>query len=221
MVDALPSGSTEPRIRGYICDGFARFIQSRIGTEMLGAHLRQRLEPAFVESLDFGREGLGFLPSAWYRADHVHRLLDASLDGLSPETKLRFAGQAGRSVFARQIGGLQKALFSMLLTPDRYARHIPKAWRHNFGSGTIAIESGEGWHRSTYTGWREYHPLVSRAMMVGKLEAYRAMGLDDARVYVERCDPELGSVSVVYWGPRSEYEPVTPTDQLRPPQEST
>ncbi len=197
----------EGRVRGFVCHGFVEYMQTRLGVEATAERLRSHVDFEASGFLRPEEAGLGFLPSRWYPASLLHELLDAALAHLPEERRRVMAARAGRFVFERQISGLQRALFSLFLSPARYARHASKAWDHNFGSGRVLFEERPHSHISHYVEWKEHHPVICRAMMIGRLEVYKSMGKRDARTYVERCDPIEGCCSRVYWGPRGDDEP--------------
>ena len=196
------------KIRGFVCEGFARFYQEQRGLEATARLMREGLEPEYRERFDPERLGFGFLPSAWYPGTLVHRMLDVAFADVAEKEALEFSGYAGRHVFKSQITGLQRAAFGMLLSPDRLVKFSAKTWRHNFGSGDVAYETGPRRHTSTYTNWDEHHLLLCEAMMLGKIEIYVAMGVRDPRVAVSSRDPGQGCTSTTWWGERSEDEPL-------------
>lgn len=208
MVEPHPAA-----IRGYICRGFAEHIVRRWGTPWV-SRAAARLPPEMTEGLDLRRDDLGFVPSRWYPAHEVHALLDLIFEEIPEHRQFELAGEAGRHVFTTQLQGFQRTLFALILSPNRFVRHAPKAWAHNFRTGEVSYETGPRHHTSTYRHWQEHHPIICRGMMVGRLEVYAAMGLENARVSIECCDPERGCRSTVYWGAPSDGEPDTPDASL-------
>ncbi|MEM6296015.1 MAG: hypothetical protein AAGA54_32380 [Myxococcota bacterium] len=202
-----PLDASGGKIRGFICRAFTESIQAQLGDELVAEKVRAVARSSGSWQVDPGATGLNFLHSRWYPAPLVNALIDAAVDGLPRPRQLEIAGRAGRATFRRQITGLQRALFALFLTPERLAKHGVKAWRHNYGSGDVSFEAFEGSTISTYRNWTEHHPLTCRAMMMGRIELYRAMKLPDVRVKVLTCDPRRGCRSRVWWGPRGDDEP--------------
>lgn len=194
----VPDDDPRGAIRGMICRDFVEWTVDELGPEEVARAL-SRADPGDLEDLDLARPGLGILPSVWYPASRMHRLLDVLFAAVEPSQRLRLAASAGEHVFEAQMSGLQRAIFRLMLTPDRYVKHAHRAWRHNFTNGELAYERMERAHRCTYTGWRAHHPLICRMMMAGKLTVYRAMGLPDPRVEVVRCARGEGCESIVRW----------------------
>ena len=196
-----------PRIRGFVCRAFVQYAQATRGEILSAERFLGCTHPLPEPGLDPDLDGLGFLPSRWYPADLVHEVIDIATSGLSTAEMHELAGGAGRNVFHQQITGLQRAIFSLLATPARMAKHSTRAWLHNFSSGRLEYETREGMQRSTYHDWVEHHPLLCRGLMTGRLEAFKAMGLEDVRIKIERCDPKLGCSSTVWRGAAQPDEP--------------
>ncbi len=195
------------RIRGFVCRAFVQYAQETRG-EILSAERFLGCRHALPEhGLDPDLSGLGFLPSRWYPADLVHEVIDIATSALSTVEMHARAGGAGRSVFHQQITGLQRAIFSLLATPTRMAKHSTRAWLHNFSTGRLEYETREAMQRSTYHDWDEHHPLLCRGLMIGRVEAFKAMGLKKVRIKIDRCDPEHGCSSTVWWGEPHADEP--------------
>lgn len=195
----LSDATADPgEIRGFICRCFAEWMEERYGVDEVSRRLA-KADPADLAGIDPGRPGAGVIVSHWYPSDQIWRLLDHLTAGFSPEEIDEIAKQAGLTVFDRQIKGLQRALFSVMMSPSRYVRHAPKAWGHNFSNGELEFEVGPHEHKCTYRHWGGHHPLMCRMLMHGKITAYRTMGCRKAELVEMRCLGGDGCMSHVRW----------------------
>lgn len=197
----------ESRMRGVLCGPFMQWLRDAIGSDELDRRVQEVVASSGRWQLRIDSEGLNFLPSRWYPASLVHAVVDAAFEGTSPTKKLSIAGNAGRFTYRRQLTGFQRAIFSMFLTPERFARHAPRAWRHNFATGEISFETSGHSQVTRYAQWQEHHPLICHALKLGRLELYAAMKLDSPRLQLGSCDPAHGCWSQVYWGEACEGDP--------------
>ncbi len=204
-----PLNEASGRVRGFICRAFTQSIQEQVGYEAVAKNVDTVAMTSGAWAIDPQVGGMNFLQSRWYPATLVNALIERSVAGLPRAQQLEVASRAGRNTFRQQMTGLQRALFALFLTPERLAKHASKAWRHNFGSGDVSYTSLDHSTVSMYERWVEHHPLVCRAMMMGRIELYRAMKLPDVRVKVLCCDPVRGCQSRIWWGPRTADEPTT------------
>ena len=140
-------------------------------------------------------------------------LLEAMMENYPEDIRLEMAEHAGRFILDRQVHGTKRALFAVMLKPQRYARYAQKAWDYYFNDGIITLEGGEGdagrdWHRSVYSQWGSHSPLICRMMMAGKLVIYESMGCKDVKLSFESCDPSgEGCASLVSWNSKSTPPP--------------
>lgn len=189
----------QPAIRGAICRSFLDWVRGECGP----THPEERFVSASAEltaAVVPGDPHFGMLVNRMYPAETVHELLELLMPGADDQQRLQACDPAGQYIFKHQLSGLQRAVFSLMLTPKRYVKHAHRAFRHNFSDGDLNYEEGEDWHRCVYTNWSCHHPLVCRMVMFGKLSVYRAMGCANPTIEIERCDPATGCSSLVRWG---------------------
>jgi hypothetical protein len=196
----VASADEDPKgaIKGFICASFAEWTHAQLGEAFFRRGL-MRVSADDLDGLSLATPDLGIVPIEWYGASRMHRILEALTAELGDEEKAKMSAIAGRYIFERQMTGLQRALFSLLLTPTRYVKHASKAWRSNFTNGELEFETGPDFHRCVYRAWHAHHPLICKMMMHGKLAVYRAMGMKRARVEVVRCADGDGCDSIVRW----------------------
>jgi hypothetical protein len=120
------------------------------------------------------------LASRWYRAEVVHALLDILARGKTDLDLQKLATEASASIMQKTISGIYKSIFALVVTPDRYVKHIDKVWQLHYDNGLPVIEPiGPKSHRVTYHDWRSHHPLICRLNMAAGTPIYEAMGCKD------------------------------------------
>ena len=189
---AVADGEEAPAIRGIICREFVEWLAIDRGPDYV-ADCITRARPEDVQGLHTELPLLGLLPQRFYPAERMHQLLDVLTADIPHSEHDRMCQRAGEYIFDRQVRGLQRAIFALMLSPSRYVKHAHRAWRHNFRDGEVTYEAGDDWHRSTYTNWGGQHPLICRMMMYGKASEYRVMGCQEPTVEVERLRSSVGA----------------------------
>jgi hypothetical protein len=140
----------------------------------------ERVSPQFPDVFDLARPNYGILASHWYDARVVHALLDELTAGKPEEELERMAAEAAAAIMGKTIRGVYKAVFSIMVSPARYAKHIDKLWGLHYDSGTPVVELvGPKQHRVHYTGWRSHHPMICRLNRAAGPAIYGAMGCKD------------------------------------------
>jgi len=100
------------------------------------------------------------------------------------------------------LRGVHKTLFSLLATPDRYARHISKLWSVHYDNGEPLIMTlNPGEHHISFVDWRSHHPFICRLNMAAALPIYTAMGCRDVVWRRVHCKSSGGAhcVAIVTW----------------------
>ncbi|MBK7579134.1 MAG: hypothetical protein IPI67_02920 [Myxococcales bacterium] len=186
------------RIKGNAFREFLVWYAEHSGTEALRAAF-DALPERLQSEVDPRRPGLGVLPSVWYPIELVHALLDTACAGLSDEELDDFARQAARATISRMMKGLQRAVFSLLVSPRRYPKVINSLWGLSYDTGRVqVIELSSTSHEGVITEWLGHHPMICRMNHLSKLHIYAAMGCRDVSVELTRCvsrgDPDCRSV---------------------------
>jgi hypothetical protein len=153
--------------------------------------------------LDVNRAGFGILASEWYDADFVHSVLDQVMKGHSPEELEKIARGAAEAVLAKTLRGIYRSVFALCVTPERYVRHIDKAWRLHYDNGYPAIiVPTPTEHRIVYRDWASHHPMACRLNMAAAYPIYEAMGCKNVRCTRIGCvsDGAGKCECVVTWG---------------------
>ena len=212
-MSAIDDNSREPLIKGIICHAAFDWAFRDQGQALVNRMRAEVPDELGQLGLEPGRRGGGFRDSNWYAAKPVHALLDSMMRAYPESEHLELAARGGRFIFERQLRGVQRSLFKVMMKPRRYLRHAPRAWKHYFSDGSIQYSTSESgtereWHRSMYSHWGSHHPLICRMMMSGRVVVYEAMGCLDTQLEIEHCDPTgRGCASVVSWNSASTPPP--------------
>ncbi len=160
----------------------------------------ERLPDAVRAELDPARPALGILASEWYPASLVHSVLDAVTFGLSEPDRQRLSDDGAEAIMRATLHGLYKTLFSLMATPERYARFGPKLWGAYYDSGRFEIIMPNSTTAvCTIAGWSGHHPFACDLNRSAAGAIYRAMGCESVRVERTSCvsngDPACRFVS--------------------------
>lgn len=123
------------------------------------------------------RSDFGVMQNVWYPAELVHRLLDRLTEDFSEPELHKLSQEAAIHIMGVTLRGVYKTLFSMIATPERYARHVPKLWRVHYDNGEPAVVvRATNEHRINFLGWRSHHAFACRLNMAAAQPIYEAMG---------------------------------------------
>lgn len=185
------------KIKGAAIRDFIRWYARE--HDAAGLHRAAAALPEAERSrFDLEHPDLGVLPSVWYPAAAVHKVLDSITSDLSEAEIGRLAGGAGEATVRGMMTGVQRVIFSRVLTPGAYSKLANLAFKLNYGEGHVEnTVLGETCHRGIVTGWRSHHPFLCRMNVAVKRAVYEAMGCRNVRITEERCcdrgDSECGS----------------------------
>jgi len=151
------------------------------------------------------RADFGVMQNVWYPAELVHQLLDRLTDGFSEPDLVKLAQDAATHIMGVTLRGVYKTMFSLIATPERYARHIPKLWRVHYDNGDPAVVvRAPNEHRINFLGWRSHHAFACRLNMAAALPIYQAMGCKEVRWQRAHCKSLGGEhcTAIVTWKAR-------------------
>jgi hypothetical protein len=188
------------RIKGAAIRDFIAWYAREHDFERLKSAIRQLPEEA-QSAFDFTHGSLGVLPSTWFDASDVHRVLDILTEGLSPAAYDALARAAAHATVVALMSGVQKIIFTTFMTPGAYAKLANVAFHSNYDSGSVRNEElGPKRHLGTVHGWAAHHPFLCRMHVAIKLELYAAMGCSNVRIEKRLCradgDQDCGSIIV-------------------------
>jgi hypothetical protein len=188
-------------IKGAAFREFLIFYSQRVDPARVAAAVRA------IESsaLSAERADFGVMQNVWYPAELVHELLDRLTEGFTEQELERMAQDAAIHVMSATLRGVYKTMFSLIATPERYARHIPKLWRVHYDNGEPAILTrGPNEHRISFLAWESHHPFVCRLNMAAALPIYEAMGCKGVSWRRAHCKSQGGEhcTAIVTWKAR-------------------
>lgn len=144
--------------------------------------------------LDENDATLGLVASTWYPAAAVHRLIEAATDGLNDAARSEFTRLAARAMVAGMLSGVYKTLFSMMSSPERYARHGQKLWSSMYDTGRWSATTGVRELSAQVRFWSGHHRTLyelNAATGVPLLEAMGCHGVGfEQGACIDRGDPE-------------------------------
>ncbi|MBL8682277.1 MAG: hypothetical protein JNK05_24125 [Myxococcales bacterium] len=152
--------------------------------------------------LDGSRAPFGLVTSEWYPATLFHRILDAGLGRFSSSERHRLMQNAADAVAVTMLRGLYSVLFALVATPDRYSRHIQRAWSQLHDTGTrevLIVRPGEA--ESIIRAWPAHHPYLCQMVHETTRAVFSHMRVGAVTVERERCidDGSPECVARVRW----------------------
>lgn len=147
-------------MKGAILAEFLRWYAARANTQSLGRLID---ESPLCRQVGFVSDdpAFGLIQSAWYPASAIHWLTDATLTPLAPSARSALLREGVDHVTERLFRGLYSVLFTLVATPDRYGRHIQRAWRQLHDSGEREVNLvGPGQAVSITRDWPAHHPVL-------------------------------------------------------------
>ncbi len=138
--------------------------------------------------LDPSDPRLGLIPTAWYPAAAVGRILDGVTEGMSAAERARLIEESTAAGVDQGIRGIFRLAFELLATPERYAKHIQRFWNqlHDTGTRSVTIV-GPGEAISLIEDWPGHHPILCAVTMETMAAIFRKMGLSDVEVLRVEC----------------------------------
>jgi hypothetical protein len=150
---------TNPRMKGAMLAEYIRWFASNHDSE----HVRRFVRSdglSIAAGLDADRPAFGIVPSEWYSAAVFHRLLDVAFERMTDAERAQCIDRSTDAVSAQLIRGLYAVLFALVATPDRYSRHIQRAWNqlHDTGVRDVVVASDHA--MSTIREWPGHHTVL-------------------------------------------------------------
>lgn len=179
------SGTDPGRIKGAAFREFVGWWETTYGAESVPRELGALCPhvPNASEFLAVDRPALGILASAWYPAALVHGVVDALVGDLPESQWDAVAMQAAPAIMQTNFHGVYKAVFGLLISPDRYIKLAQRLWSMHYDTGTaMIVRDGDFAHRSTNRDWHGHHPFICRLNAQASLALYGAMGCRDIQI---------------------------------------
>jgi hypothetical protein len=189
------------RIKGAAIRGFVEWYAERHDRQRL-YDIARALPEEEREAFDFDHPSLGVLPSVWFPATAIHRVIDELTKGLSPKEWDGLAQGAADATVAAMMKGVQRVLFSRLLTPGAYGTFANLAFKANYDEGHVVNEIlGPKRHLGTVHDWSAHHPFLCRMNVAVKVAVYGQMRCKNARLERRYCKSSGDDVcgSIIVW----------------------
>ena len=100
------------------------------------------------------------------------------------------------------LSGVHRAVFRVVGSPALMRDHGQPLWERQFDTGRVRItDLGPGEQRHEYHDWLAHHPLLCRITFSCVAPMFRAMGVREPSVHLERCCADGGSYcsALVRW----------------------
>lgn len=198
----MPASGSTGRVKGAAIREFLGWYVRTHGPASI-ERVILTLPPDQQALFDLGRARLGVLASDWFSADVVHAILDGLTRGLDPRAYDELAQAAADATLKGLMTGVQRVIFSKLMTLTVYSRIANLAFRMNYDSGTVLNEVvGPKRHRGHVEGWAAHHPFLCRMNVGMKAGIYTVMGCEGVRIEERYCRSEgqAGCGSLIAWG---------------------
>jgi len=187
------------RIKGSALLGFVEWYVERFG-ERVFVDALQTIPEDERGGLHPDSATLTILPTRWYPVAPVHRILEGLATNMSAVERDRMCADAATAAVDQGLRGVFKLAFTLLVTPERYAKHIQRFWNQLHDTGEREVEVLEpGLARSTISGWRGHHPILCQLATETMGAVFRKMGCEDVRVERVRCSRGGPCVALVHW----------------------
>lgn len=194
--------ANEALIKGAALREFFAWYERRFGIESVRA-MAARMPEGSRELLDPDEPIVRILSASWYPASLAHAMLDAVAEQRSSSELDRLLREASREVVKNGMNSVYRFLLEKLVSPEMYARMIPRLWRQLHSSGDRTMEIvGEGEARSRIARWPGHHPLLCGLTNELMCAVFEAMGCRNVRWERVRCVSRDGGdecVSTVRW----------------------
>jgi hypothetical protein len=173
------SAAADARVKGAGVRELFRWYGERHGRARMVEHFA-RLAPDEQALFDAGDPHFGILPSTWYPAPVLHKILDgldASLTRPEREALLR---DGAREALRVGLTGFYKLLFETMMTPERYAARAQTLFSRYFTPGVMTkIVEAPNQHLSVVEGWTGHHPMLCDVLIHSAEVVYGRMGCRD------------------------------------------
>jgi hypothetical protein len=172
------------RIKGAAIRSFVEWYASTRGTRLV--EIARELPPELRSCFDLEHPSLGILASEWFPATTIHRVLDGLTEGLSKQEREELAQSGAEATIAAMMTGVQRVIFTKLMTPSTFVTVANLAFHANYDAGRVLNKAlGPKRHFGTVEGWTAHHPFLCRLNVGAKLCIYRHMRCRN--VAIERC----------------------------------
>lgn len=175
------------RIKGAVVRDVIAWYEHKYGRSRL-VEAVEMLPAEFAAEFDVAKPDLGVLPSDWFPAHVVHAILDHTLTNFTEPAYEEFVQNAAAVTVKMFKSGVQRIVFSALITPRTYLKVANLAFRLNYEEGKVLNEEiAPKRHLGHVEGWIAHHPFLCRMNVAIKAEMYGVMGFKGVRVEEQFC----------------------------------
>jgi hypothetical protein len=162
-------------MKGATIREFLLWYEAKLGREAL-LDLLADVPPSGLSLISPAMPALGILSSSWYPMSLTHPMLTRAADRCGREGR-EFAMEANREVVPKMIRGVYRIMFLAVASPELYARHIGRMWRHLHSTGdrTMTIRA-PGEALSIVENWAGHHPMACWVAIYTMAFVFEAMG---------------------------------------------
>ncbi len=152
------------------------WLEKHRGRDRLEA-ARPLMSAAVQADLNLDRSTYGIVASQWYPAADTHAVLDCMVKGLGPVERAEMARSLAKAVMEGTLRGVYGYLFSMMATPERYARRAPQLWANYYGDGMVCLTLPTPKTMvASISNWKGHHPFMCELVQFARVAALEAMG---------------------------------------------
>jgi len=135
-----------------------------------------RMPPDLYDHVDATRASFGLISSEWYSTAATHFILDCITRPLGTIERETLARALAKAVMDSTLRGVYGFLFSIMATPDRYARHAPQLWANYYADGRVALVTENKTMTAAIRDWKGHHPFLCAVVQYARVAALESMG---------------------------------------------
>jgi hypothetical protein len=107
------------------------------------------------------------------------------------------AREMAKAVMEGTLKGVYGIMFSMMATPERYARYAPRLWSKYYDEGNVRLKlSTPSSMSAVISDWQGHHPFLCEVVRFARVAALEAMGCRHVRSDL-RCKSAVGGTDCV------------------------
>ncbi len=173
--------AADARIKGAGIRELFKWYGLRHGRARMLEHFA-RLDADERARFDVEDEHFGVLPSTWYPAPLLHKILDQLTAALTPTEREALVRDGAREALRAGLTGFYKLLFETMMTPERYAARAQTLFSRYFTPGEMRkVIEAPTTHLTIVEHWTGHHPMLCDILMHTADVVYSKMGCKDVK----------------------------------------
>jgi len=142
------------------------------------SRLRERMGTPWRDIVDFDRKDYGLLAGTWYPAELVNSIYDALTAGFTAANSTSLARRLGTGIADGLVTGVNRYLFSLFVSPERYVANIGRMWRQNWTDGEVAARMvSKNAIELRLSAWRGHHVFNCEVNNYIAVAVFEKMGI--------------------------------------------